>query len=142
MMKVQNLMITENDVIESVSKELVEKGYEIINTCNTTQKGIDIRAVCGQREIMIEAKGGTTSKDTNRKGKPFNSNQIKNHVAVAVFKVMQLKQENEGVTVAIALPGDMKHKKVVNSIQSCLDMLDIKIIWSDGEKVTIEKCRE
>ncbi|MHC1748784.1 MAG: hypothetical protein AB9856_10595 [Cellulosilyticaceae bacterium] len=87
---------------------------------------------------MIEAKGGTTSKDTSRKGKPFNSGQVKDHIAVAVLKVMQLKQEYKEATVGIALPNDRRHRKLIDAIRQSLEVFKIEIIWSDGKEVIIE----
>ena len=137
-MTIESLMITENEVVESVSSKLEEIGFKIISKSNTVQKGIDIYAINDEFEIMIEAKGGTTSKNTSKKGEPFDSSQVKNHISVAILKAMQLKQKNSTARIGIALPNDNKHRKVVDTVRKSLQILDIYLIWSDGKEVLIE----
>lgn len=134
----ESLMITENEVVDSVVNKLKEMGFKIISQSKASQKGIDIYAKNDEIEIMIEAKGGTTSKNTSKKGEPFDSSQVKNHISVAILKAMQLKQENNLAIIGIALPNDKKHRKVIDTIRKSLQLLDIYLIWSDGKEVLIE----
>lgn len=66
-------MLTENDIVENLSKFLKLKGYTISQQLTTNQTGIDIIAENESEKLYIEAKGETSSKETsNRFGKPFN----------------------------------------------------------------------
>lgn len=141
-MRIESLMITENEVIDSVSSRLEKMGYEIKNKCNTSERGIDIYAVKNEVELLIEAKGGTTSKNTSRKGKPFNSSQVKDHVAMAILKAMQLKQKHPKSKICIALPCDEKHKRMIDTVRLSLESLDVVVIWSDGKEVTVDQNKD
>lgn len=103
-MKVESLMITEDKVINSTINKLQQIGFEVREKSNTIPGSIDIYAVKDNVEIFIEAKGGTTSKNTSRKGKPFSANQINTHIAMAILKVMQIRQIKNTARIAIALP--------------------------------------
>ena len=138
-MRIESLMTTENEVIDSISSKLEEMGYEIKSKCSTSERGIDLHAIKNEVELLIEAKGGTTSKDTSRKGKPFNCSQVKDHVAMAILKAMQLKQKHPKSKICIALPSDEKHKRVIETVMLSLKSLDVTVIWSDGQDVTIDQ---
>lgn len=81
-------MLTENEIIEALAEHLRQDGYRIDKQLTTLEQGIDIDAVhlATGRRLLVEAKGGTSSKDgTPRFGKPFSPNQAKSHVAVAFY---------------------------------------------------------
>lgn len=106
--------------------------------CNTMQKGIDIVANKNGKKILVEAKGATTSKDTNRKGKVFSRNQINSHISRAVFKALQMKEDEENAIIAIALPYTKNHLKIIKTVEKQLNLLDIIVIWCDGLNVLVE----
>lgn len=135
---IENLMITENDVVDCVISYLEEIGFSIESRCNTNEKGIDIVAERNSRRLLIEVKGSTTSKDTSRKGHPFSRNQINNHISRAVFKALQMKESEEDAVVAIALPYTKAHLKVAKTIERTLKYLEILTIWCDGVNVSID----
>lgn len=127
---IESVMLTENDVVDCVVLYLKSKEFTIDSMCNTMQKGIDIVANKNGKKILVEAKGATTSKDTNRKGKVFSRNQINNHISRAVFKALQMKEEN--AIIAIALPYTKNHLKIIKTVEKQLNLLDIVVIWCDG----------
>ena len=89
-------LLDENDVIQYLISFLVKKGYGLVSSCITTKRGYDIVMQKGGRDLYIEAKGETSSKDnTNRYNKPFTHSQKKHHVAMAIFKTLQTKSEKE-----------------------------------------------
>ncbi|MFL8712588.1 hypothetical protein Q3304_17590 [Clostridioides sp. GD02377] len=135
---IENLMITENEVVDCVVSYLEKIGFSIESRCNTMEKGIDIVAQKNNRKLLIEAKGATTSKDTSRKGHPFSSNQINNHVSRAVFKALQMKEYEEDAVVAIALPYTKTHVRVTKTVEKTLKSLEILTIWCDGVNVSID----
>jgi len=124
-------MLTENKIIEYTSIYLENNGYKIIGIKDTTKKGIDIEAIHPKKgKCFVEAKGETSSKKgTKRYGKPFTISQIKTHIGVALLKTFQIKQESEISNVLIALPFEENHKKIINSIMSCLIKTNIKILY-------------
>lgn len=135
---IENLMVTENNVVDCVALHLEKIGFSIESKCNTMEKGIDIVAEKNRKRLLIEAKGATTSKDTSRKGQPFSRNQINNHVSRAVFKSLQMKESEEDSIVAIALPYTKAHVKVVKTVEKTLNSLEILTIWCDGVNVKID----
>lgn len=63
-------LLTENDVIQSVTKTLTENAWKVDSFCTTSQVGIDIRASRNGVDFFIEAKGVTSSKEgSSRYGK-------------------------------------------------------------------------
>ncbi|ELC8401459.1 hypothetical protein QYB42_001552 [Clostridium perfringens] len=135
---IESVMLTENDVVDCVVSYLKSKEFIIDSMCNTMQKGIDIVANKNGKKILVEAKGATTSKDTNRKGKAFSRNQINSHISRAVFKALQMKEEQENAIIAIALPYTKNHLKIIKTVKKQLNLLDIIVIWFDGLNVLID----
>lgn len=58
-------MLTENEIIEALAEHLREDGYRVDKQLTTLEQGIDIDAVhlATGRRLLVEAKGGTSSKD-------------------------------------------------------------------------------
>ena len=87
-------MLTENESIQTLSEHLRGEGYRIDKQLTTLQQGIDLDAtnLATGRRLLIEAKGGTSSKEgTARFGKPFQ-NQARSHVSVAFYCAAQMLQ--------------------------------------------------
>jgi Holliday junction resolvase-like predicted endonuclease len=124
-------MLTENEVITYLKKELENQGYENIKTVSTYQKGYDIVAEKDGKKLFIEAKGQTSSKQSNREGKEFTHSQKKTHVAMAVYKTMQTLKKEKDCQVGIALPKDKGHEGIIKRILPSLKKLDITVFWVD-----------
>ena len=126
-------MLTENDVIEAVCNKLEDMDYEIRQRLHTSEPGIDIIAVKDNFTLMIEAKGETSALETSsRYGKPFNQNQIKNHVGKALLvasKLISDYRDSTGFGVAIALPDNDGHRKVVGDIEYAMHKLGVYVFW-------------
>lgn len=135
---VENLMITENRVVDCVVSYLESIGFLIESTCSTMEKGIDIVAKKDSKSILIEAKGSTTSKDTSRKGKPFSRNQITNHISRAIFKALQMKECEAESIIAIALPYTKTHLEIIETVEKTLNNLEIITIWCDGANISVD----
>ena len=131
-------MITENDIVDIVISRLLELDFKIISSCDTSTKGIDIVAEKDNRKILIEAKGGTTSKESAKEGKPFDRNQAKTHISVAIFKLLQLKEENKDALLAMALPYEKHHFEFISSIKTSIKELKIIILWCSKEGIKIQ----
>ena len=124
-------MLTENNIIEFVSAFLEENGYNIEQTLTTNQPGIDIIA-CHPKKgyCYVEAKGATSSKKgTSRFGKEFSISQVKTHIGVAILKSYQTLQHDSSAEVVIALPDNINHRKVIDSIRVPLINSGIKVYF-------------
>lgn len=131
-------MITENEVVQTLSEYLAHQGYRITKQLTTVEQGIDIDAlhIASGERLLIEAKGGTSSKEgTARFGKPFSLNQAKNHVAVAFYCAAKMLQKyaQEHARVALAFPDDENHRRIVEDIASSLSNLAIAVYFIDSE---------
>nr|WP_300002756.1 hypothetical protein [Tissierella sp.] len=132
------IMLTQNEIIDKVISKLEELGFEIESSCYINERGIDIVAAKGNRKILIEAKGGTSSKKNKDEDIPFNRNQARTHISAAIFKSLQMKEEHEDELVAIALPYERHHFEFMESIKTSLKELEIVIFWCDKENVILE----
>lgn len=132
-----NELLTENEVVELMMNYLINQGYTIERYATTTQTGIDIEAFRADQKICIEAKGATSSmKDSARYGRPFNDNQVKNHIGKAVVAALKvLNQDDKHTISAIALPNNSMHKKQIDQIQRPLKQLGIKVFLVSKENV-------
>lgn len=134
-------MLTENDVVNAVCKKIKNEGYTIKKKCNTNQKGIDIVGEKDGSTIYIEAKGGTSSKPkTKRYGKPFNSNQVKDHVAKALLTTCETisNKSGENIDIAMAFPDNEDHRNRIAKIQPVIEKLEIILFWVKEDK-SVEK---
>lgn len=120
-------MLTENQVVGAVKEHLEKKGWCIESTSSTSERGPDILAKKGETTLVVEAKGGTSSKDeTSRHGEPFDSGQKKDHVAKALYeaaKVFSAGQHQAG----IALPSDKRHSGLIEDIRPALKKLGVAV---------------
>lgn len=125
-------MLTENDVIEAVEIYLKDNlKYDKVETVNTYQKGYDIVAEKDGKKLFIEAKGQTSSKQSNREGKEFTHSQKKTHVAMAIYKSMQTLKNEKNCDVGIALPKDKGHEGIIERIRPSLKKLNIQVFLID-----------
>ncbi len=132
-------MLFESDVIDAVCSKLEARGYQIRQRLETTQHGDDIIAFkqtpmpC---ELYIEAKGETSSrKGSQRYGKPFDSAQIKIHIAEAFYKaaeILSTKHNQTELRVGIALPDNDGHRKAMRNIEASVKQLGIVVFWVKG----------
>lgn len=126
-------MLTENDVVSAVCNTLTNYGFYIEQALHTSEKGIDIIAVKDDYKLFIEAKGETSASESSKRyGKPFNQNQIKNHVGkalLAVSKILTSHRDSTEIGVAIALPDTKGHRRVIDEIDYALKKLNIIVIW-------------
>jgi Holliday junction resolvase-like predicted endonuclease len=125
-------MLTENEVIRLTCQKLITMGYEIVQSLHTTQRGVDIIASKDGHMLLIEAKGATSATEgTNRYGIEFSNNQVKHHVAMALYAIAKLMTINAEETsiFCIALPNNESHINAVNAIEKAIKRLDIKLIW-------------
>jgi len=132
-------MLTENHIVSLLTDYLKKKGYKIIQSLQTGDKGIDIIAQNNTHVLYVEAKGETSSKSyTKRYGKLFSNNQIKSHVSKALLASMVLIDSKPLTTkskVAIAFPDTEGHRNLVDKILISLKSLDIKVFWVSQDNI-------
>jgi len=137
-------VLFEGKVIEFVCNYLSEHDFEIIQKLSTTEQGDDIVALKSGMKLIIEAKGESSSnKNSSRYGQPFTYNQVKTHVGVALYKVLEIltREMNDGnvVVVGIALPNNENHRKCVAKISVAIKQLNIVLFWvNEDGSVDIE----
>lgn len=134
-------MLTENDVVDSLTDYLQAKGYRIIQSLSTSEKGVDIIAELKGQTLYIEAKGETSSKEgTKRFGKPFTNSQINTHVSRAILtamKILESQPSGDQTISGIALPDTNRHNKLINSVKTSLQQLNIQIFWINQKGVRL-----
>jgi len=130
-------MLTENDVVEAVAGHLEERGWEIIQTARTDQRGHDILALRDGISLAVEAKGETSSKDTPRRGQSFSGSQKRTHVAKALYRCARVSSEGRH-RPGIALPSSDGHRKLVNDILPALKSLGVSVFLVEWDRAVQE----
>jgi hypothetical protein len=126
--------MTENEVVDAVAIHLETIGYSVKSKLNTSQRGIDIEAIhlATGKQLLIEAKGGTSSKPTSKRfGKDFDGGQALSHVSRAFFSGAKLLQKYKGeqACIALAFPNDRNHLALVDAISDSLELLQISVFF-------------
>lgn len=125
-----SIMITENQIIDAVADYLETEGWTIKQKLTTSQPGFDIIANKNGLLYYIEAKGGTSSKNTSaRFGLPFNSAQAKSHIGQALWKTGEALTQNPSAKYGIALPDEPCHRTSIEKIASMIKLCGITIFW-------------
>ena len=126
---------TENDVIAAVGRFLGTEDWDVLQSLDTRQTGVDLVAVhrASSRRLHVEAKGATSSKSgTRRYGRPFTSSQVLDHVAKAFYAAARVPEDSSS---AIAVPLNDLQQKHMQAIRRSLRFLGIAVFWVSGEKV-------
>jgi hypothetical protein len=127
-------MLTESEVIAATSLFLKSKDFRITQSLLETEHGVDIEAVApdGKTKISIEAKGETSSKQsTTRFGKPFDSQQVFDHVAKAFY--CAARDNSMGLLAGVALPKNELHIACVQKILPAFKKLGVEVFWVSAE---------
>ena len=131
-------MLTEDDVVEAVCQYLTRHGCAITRRASTKEKGPDIVVARENSDgtLYVEAKGETSNDPSSaRFGKRFNSAQVRDHVANALYTAAAALDPKLGRRrAAIALPDTQLHRQYVTGIQHALATLQIALFWVDGHQ--------
>jgi hypothetical protein len=134
-------MLTESQVITAVCRYLRKNGFHVTQHLSEKQRGRDIIAVAknGRDKIAIEAKGETSSMShTRRYGKCFNSGQVTDHVAKALY--CAARDTSLQMRAGVAFPKNAAHMKCVEKILPALKRLRIEVFWVRCDKsVEVER---
>ena len=128
-------MLYEEHVVDCVCRFLKRNGIRIVDVCPTRRQGEDIRALTRDRgtKITIEAKGETSSDPKGKRyGKQFNSGQVRDHVAKAIYS--SATHITAGTLTGIALPKNDAHIEYVRRVLPVLKQLRIEVFWVDAKR--------
>ena len=129
--------LTENDVVQAIAAHLQSQGDKLVQQRTTDQRGIDVIAESPETTWYIEAKGATSSKKgTSRYGKSFDTGQINSHVSRAIYTAMKIagiRPAGDRTRVALGLPENLGHRKMVAPVRESLGQLGIAVFWVDAD---------
>jgi hypothetical protein len=131
-------MLYEKQVVDGVCRFLKKNGFCITQCLATKAHGEDIKAMApdGKTSITIEAKGATSSDPRSKRyGKAFNANQVRDHVANAVYSAA--KHVSTQTLTGVAFPKNKAHIGYVGRIIPALKKLGIEVFWVEADK-TVE----
>ena len=122
-------MLTEDQVVDAVCRELAARGYQILDRATVRQRGDDIVAVKKSTRLIIEAKGAGSSKPgTARYGKEFSRGQVFDHVAKAVLKALRVVSARDA-KAGVALPDNGFHRHEIKQVAPALDKAGVAVFW-------------
>lgn len=134
-------MLTEDDVVDAVCRQLERDGWGIESRALAVQHGDDIVAVKAGCRLIVEAKGeGSSKPGTRRFGQTFTRNQVKSHVAVAVAVLRALSVVSRGdARAAVAFPDNQHHREVAGAAAPALARADVGLFWvADDGRVSAD----
>lgn len=126
----QDKLLIEDEVIEILCENLKKKGWKIICKAKGHQRGVDIKASKNDKVLVVEAKGakGNPQSPVTTKSK-FNSGDIKTHLGEAIVKVLEEKNKDPKINIAIALPNDDYIKKTLKFAIPEVIKIGINLFW-------------
>jgi len=125
----------ENAVVNVTCRRLESQGFMILQRCSTSERGIDIIAedVFTGCKLLVEAKGGTSSKESSVSfGIPYNSNKVRHQVAMGVFTCIKLRAEypdRSNYGVMLAVPDSPLFRFYLEPVLTELRRIDIEAIF-------------
>ncbi|MDR3707159.1 MAG: hypothetical protein P4L33_02580 [Capsulimonadaceae bacterium] len=134
-----NTNLNENQIIDALCQHLTTNGYQILNRCLTTQRGIDIIAKHSSTSVrlLVEAKGGTSAQRSSaRYNRGFNPNQVFDRVAKGLYTAICLlsQYQSAGDKVALAFPDTDQFRLRLEAIRPALLELNILVYLVSADK--------
>ena len=127
-------MLLEDEVVDAVCHLLRQHGWTIESLAYAHEKGDDVTATKDGVRLLVEAKGGGSSKvGTKRHGLPFTSNQVGTHVAVAVLRALRWVSLGN-VRPAVAFPDDLHHRRQIETVAPALAAAGVGVFWVDSTR--------
>lgn len=126
--------MNENHVIAALKGHLLRRGYKLVSECSTTMRGIDLVMKKRGKEIRVEAKGSTSSRENSRRfGKAFTDAQCHDHFSRAFFKACQMRdetfQQRDSVLIAMAFAYTKHYQKYCSRTERSRRELRIGVFW-------------
>jgi Holliday junction resolvase-like predicted endonuclease len=135
----------EGNVVDSIARFLEHTGWVIVSKANTGSKerGVDIHAQKGGRELLVEVKGfpSKTYRDPRRatEQKPTNpTNQAQQWYSKALLKVMRLQTQYPHAIVALGFPDFPRYRALFEETKGGLEKLGVAFltVTQNGEVQT------
>lgn len=124
------------NVADAVAKYLEEQGWRIISQADTRTKehGLDIHALRGSQEIMVEVKGypSRSYRDQRRAGqrKPTSPTlQAQHWYSHAMLKAMRLHSAYPKAKAVVALPDFPRYRTLFKETERSLGQLGVSILF-------------
>ncbi len=133
-------LLIEDSVIDILCEYLKNSGWGSIKKKKGHKRGVDIEASKNGKILIVEAKGakGSPNSPVTKKSK-FSSGDIKTHFGKALVKVLEEKNKNPDIDIAIAYPNNEYIKKVLIYATPEIKKFGIKLFWiSDNGNVEEE----
>lgn len=126
----QDELLTEDEVVEILCQYLKKKGWEIIHKAKGHQRGPDIKASKNDKVLVVEAKGarGNPKSPVTKKPK-FSSGENKTNLGEAIVKVLEEKNKDPKINIAIALPNHDHIKKTLTYAVPEVIKIGINLFW-------------
>lgn len=129
----------ENEVIAGICAHLIASGCHVEQRLHTTERGIDIiaREPESHRRILIEAKGGTSSRiGSERYGRPYTQTQVFDRAGKGIFTALKMRADHseEDVLCVLATPDTQWFRMYLAKVALLVKPLGIEVwlLSSDG----------
>lgn len=120
-------MLTEDQVVNAVSASLERNGWTIRSRALAHQRGDDIVATCRDKTLVVEAKGGGSSKPgTKRYGLEFTRGQCHINVGMAVLRALRVTAAGRAAA-GVAFPDTPHYRRELDAVRSALERLQIQV---------------
>jgi hypothetical protein len=132
--------LTEDMVIDYLSKWLQKNGWKILEQSKGHVHGIDLKASRGNEVLIVEAKGSSGNPQSHvTKRIKFDCGQIKTHFGKALVKTLEERPANPNATFAIAQPDNNDIRKCLQNVIHEVKKFGIKIFWVESSNKIIEE---
>ncbi len=121
--------LTEDETIDFLVEWLEKGGWEITNYTHGHEHGNDIEVKRNGEFLIVEAKGSKPDPKRYHKHEIFNSGQIKNHLGMALVKILEERHLHPNHKFAIAFPEDEKIDKCLKKALDEIKKIGIKLYW-------------
>jgi hypothetical protein len=116
-------------VVDAVAGFLAAGGWKVEQALHGQQRGVDVIARRGERQLFVEAKGGTSTRKTSQHyGKPMTPTVVKGNVEAA-FMTAAIAATRVGVVAAMAFPDIDAYRNRVEPLGPALGRLGISVMW-------------
>jgi hypothetical protein len=115
-------------VVDAVAGFLAAGGWEIKQALRAHERGVDVIARRGERQLQVEAKGATSTRETRHRGKPMPPTVLTGNVEAA-FKTAAIAATSPGVVAAMAFPDIEGYRKRVEPLGPALGLVGISVMW-------------
>ena len=138
------VILLEEEVVENLSIWLMEHDWSIVEKNLGHKHGPDLVASKEGYRLLVEAKGSKGNPKSHVTTRPrFNSGQIKDHFGKAIVKILEEKNKDPELIVAIAQPDDEYIKDVLQSSAEEVRKMGVLLLWVESAtKVSVDSLNQ